>query len=95
MVDWAVMRDTETRGWYTPGAVAQIHDERLTAALVEGILLASGRERMLVDDALASPALFPFRLPWISAARLSQIHPRITPTQQAMESTYVSLISDG
>jgi hypothetical protein len=50
---------------------------------------------MLVDDALASPALFPFRLPWMSAARLSQIHPRITSTQQALESTYVSLTGDG
>lgn len=89
------MRDTETRGWYSPAAVDQIYDERVVAALVEGILIASGRERMPVDEALASPALFPFRVPWMSATRLSQVHPRITSTQQALESAYVSLMGDG
>lgn len=95
MVGWRAIVDTGTPGRYSLGPVQDIHDERLTAALVEGVLIASGRDRILVDDALASPALFPFQLPWISSSRLSESHPRISSTQHALDSSYVSLIDGG
>ncbi|MGO0122455.1 hypothetical protein [Desulfothermobacter acidiphilus] len=67
-VDWGVLQDTPRKGVYQGGPVREIEDERLAAWLVEATLIARGVTLYPLNQLVAPPALFPFRLrnitPW-------------------------------
>ena len=89
-IDWGVLDDTERKGRYAQGERHSITDEAMIAWLAEAVLRSragSTTPRSLLDD----PAIFPFRLVHLSAARLVSFSPRLEVLRHGLDDELVML----
>jgi hypothetical protein len=61
-VDWAVIRESTTKGVYVPSEPIVLEDSAVIAWLVEASLIAGGASSVPLKILSQSPALFPFRI---------------------------------
>lgn len=69
-VDWGVLRETTVAGVYEPATPIVIGERDLAAWLIEAVLLSRANGPTTLKSLLDSTALFPFRLPRITANEL-------------------------
>ena len=74
-VDWGVLRETTVTGVYEPTTPIVIGDRDLAAWLVQAVLLSRANGPATLKSLLDSTALFPFRLPRITADQLAALSP--------------------
>lgn len=69
-VDWGVLRETCIVGVYEPAVPIAVDDRELAAWLIEAVLLSGVNGPTTLKSLIDSTALFPFRLPRITAGEL-------------------------
>ena len=90
-IDWGVLQDTDAKGVYTTGAARQIDDADVAAWLVEALLRTLETNASGAAGLLANRALFPYRLPQLSAARLAARSPCLEAMRQGLDEEVLML----
>ena len=60
MVQWGVLRDTETRGIYEAASVTHVIGPKIGVLMIESLLVDAEASSMLFEKLVSHPALFPF-----------------------------------
>ena len=69
-VDWDVLRESGVKGVYEPASPMVVDDRNLSAWLIEAVLVSGVNGPTTLKSLTDSTALFPFRLPRLSAGEL-------------------------
>jgi len=93
-VDWGVLKEVET-DVYAPGLSLPITHLETAAWLIEALLYAHESRSMLLEAAVNSPVLFPFRLSYDLKERLTSISGRIEATRIGFDHHVVELRTEG
>lgn len=90
-IDWGVLADTATKGMYTRGARHEIESANLAAWLAEAVLRNREAAVASASGLLRDPALFPYRLPPLSASQLASRSPRVEGSRQGLDEDMLML----
>ena len=90
-MDWRVLTDTATKGVYSQGLRSSVMHPKLVAWLAEAVLRSQARESAGTRDLLEHPAIFPFNLAHLSAARLVSNSPRLETLRHGLNEDLVML----
>jgi len=90
-LDWGVLRETGSKGIYTPATTLFIEDPRPIAWLVEANLHARANGSASLRELLDSPSFFPFRLRPVPAERIRTLSPRLDSFRQGLDNEVVVL----
>ena len=90
-IDWGVLVDTEAKGVYAQGARREIDDAGLAAWLAEALLRTGYASVASASGLLGHPALFPFRLPPLSASQLASHSRRLEASRQGLDEDVLTL----
>ena len=90
-LDWGVLRESGSKGIYTPATTLFIEDPRPIAWLVEASLHARANGSASLRELLYSPSLFPFRIKPIPAESIRTVSPRLDSFRQGLDDEVVML----
>lgn len=90
-VAWGVLVETAEKGIYRAAPRVELASPRLIAWLVEALLAARGHDTAPLQELLASPALFPFRLIQLRAAGLVAASPRLESIRHGLDEEWVAV----
>lgn len=69
-LDWGVLHESGVAGVYEPASQTPVDESRLVAWMIEAVLLSGANGPSTLKSLIDSTALFPFRLPRITASEL-------------------------
>ncbi len=90
-IDWEVLRESETKGQYVLGKGTPIEDCELAGWLIESLLHSLDQRRSLVDAAVNSPTLFPFKFPTMSCDQLLSHARGIEAVHRGIDSVVIAI----
>ena len=90
-VDWGVLNETTTKGVYDQGRTISVVDQRLSAWMVEALLLSRANGSAPINDLINSPSIFPFQLAHISVGNIVSIAPRLDVLRHGLDDEIVML----
>lgn len=93
-VDWGVLKDATKKGIYLPVTPHVITDKKLTAWLVEAILISGNSHSGLISVITQSPILFPFALEQFSQQDLTN-NKRLEFFHQGVNELVAAIKKDG
>ena len=90
-IDWGVLQDTDAKGVYAGGAERQLDNADVAAWLAEAMLRTLASAAASPSRLLNHPALFPYRLPHLSASRLAVRSRRLEAVRQGLDEDVLML----
>ena len=90
-IDWGVLVDTEHKGVYSHGTRREIREPGVAAWLVEAALRSQAVSTADAVGLLNRPALFPFRLPPLSAPQLASHSAALEAMRQGLNEDVLML----
>lgn len=91
MIDWKVISDTKTQGVYQPAKIQSIDNPKVAAWLVEALLHSRSSGSSPLKEALNSPSLFPFQLPFLSVEQIDSSASGIETLRHGLDMDLVML----
>ena len=90
-VQWAVLKDTENRGCYEKNVPISIDDTKLAILMLESALYAIPEGKASLSTLINSPALFPFIMPVLTGATVSQFTNRVEILRYGLDDEMLKL----
>ena len=90
-IDWGVLQDTDAKGVYTGHMPRKLDNTDAAAWLAEAMLRTLGSAAANPARLLAHPALFPYRVPHLSASRLAARSRRLEAARQGLDEDVLML----
>lgn len=90
-IDWGALRDTDAKGVYAHSELRRIDNADLAAWLAEAMLRTQAGTVAKPSSLLGHPALFPYRLPPVSASRLASRSRRLEASRQGLDEDVLML----
>lgn len=90
-VAWGVLKDSGVKGCYAKGDSLLVTDYKEIIILLESGLLASQEGKNPLNVLLNSPSFFPFTMPTVTGAFISQNSPRINVIRYGLDDELLKL----
>ncbi|MCB0072240.1 MAG: hypothetical protein KDE20_12310 [Caldilineaceae bacterium] len=90
-VSWGVLIDSEVPGNYEKAEIRTIEDQSIATLMLEAGLMASAENKIALGMLIGSPAFFPFRIPHISGALVTENSNRIEVLRYGLDEELLKL----
>ena len=93
-IAWGVLKDSDVKGCYERGKKMLVSDSKEVIILLESGLLANEEGKSPLNVLLAFPGFFPFTMPTVTGAFISQNSSRISVTRYGLDDEFLKLSNE-